>query len=67
MSKQDDEFKRHVREFLQELNNRAWEYEGNAKEGPENPNADFFKGKAQAYAYAAKKLKNIFDWLQIEA
>lgn len=58
-NKYKNEFVRMLKIDVLELSNKAQEYE-ECSDNPEN--GEFFKGKAEAYKYASKKIKDVIKY-----
>jgi hypothetical protein len=56
---------KHLRDYHNVLRSKSSEYAEDASNSTQANHA-YFKGKAEAYGYAAKKLNNIFTWLNIK-
>jgi predicted RNase H-like nuclease (RuvC/YqgF family) len=57
--KYNNQFVRMLKTDVLELSNKAQEYE-ECSDNPEN--GDFFKGKAEAYKYASKKINGVINY-----
>lgn len=58
-------FEKHLREYLTDLFSRRLEYEDaqtDKKVNPNGENTDYFRGKADAYAYAHSQLVSLMMW-----
>lgn len=62
----NSELMKQLRIFYNELRDRAVEYTDDSKKDIHINNSMFFRGKSEAYSHAAKKLNNIFQWLNIK-
>jgi hypothetical protein len=58
-------FEGHVKKILLEMESKFQEYEDNINDKVVNPNGDnthYFRGKADAYRYSAKQIRECLRW-----
>jgi hypothetical protein len=55
-----------LRDYHNHLRDKAAEYTEDSRKDIHLNNSMFFRGKSEAYAHAAKKLNDVFQWLGVD-